>query len=181
MTSPVAPVADARTILAERARHLARPLASVEYDINGASSLLVVKVGDERVGIALDHITEVHRASVLTPIPGARSPVVGVIAWRGRVLTVLDVAHSRRSPLKLTDSTRILVLGRHHASFGIVADDVEDVHDPGSQEIRPIDDISPDRSAFVLGTTAEALVVFDAAALITLFAPPQTSTGGPRE
>lgn len=181
MTSPVAPVADARTLLAERARQLTRPLAELVSDDSGASSLLAVQIGDERVGIALDHITEVHRAAVLTPIPGARPPVVGVIAWRGRVLTVLDVAHSRRTPLKMTDSTRILVLGRQQASFGIIADDVEDVEGLDSQEVKPVEDVSPARSAFVLGTTADALVVLDAAALITRFAPPQTSTGGPRE
>ena len=176
----IAPVIDARAILAERARQLARPFAESEGE-SGTSSLLVVKLGDERVGIALDHITEVYRAAVLTPIPGAQSPVVGVIAWRGRVLTVLDVAHSRRAPLKMTETTRILVLGRHHASFGIVADDVEDVEGLDSQDVVPVEDVSPNRSAFVLGTTANALVVLDAAALITRFAPPQMSTGGPRE
>ena len=176
-----ATVADAHTILAERARQLARPLTEINDATDSTSSLLVVTIGDERIGIALDHITEVHRPKVLTPIPGARAPVVGVIAWRGRVLTVLDVAHSRRAPLKLTDSTRILVLGTHNAAFGIVADDVDDVEGLDSQDIVPVEDVSPARSAFVLGTTANALVVLDAAALITRFAPPQMSTGGPRE
>ena len=104
-----------------------------------------------------------------------------MIAWRGRVLTVLDVAHSRRAPLKMTDTTRILVLGRHQACFGIVADDVEDVEGLNSQDILPVEDVSTARSAFVLGSTADALVVLDAAALITRFAPSQTSTGGSRE
>lgn len=177
-----APVIDGRTLLAERARQLARPLDDIDAaGAVGTSSLLVVKLGDERVGIALDHITEVHRAILLTPIPGARLPVVGVIAWRGRVLTVLDIAHSRRAPLAMTDTTRILVLGRHNASFGIVADDVEDVQGLNTQDVVPVEDVSPARRAFVLGVTADALVVLDAAALITRFAPPQMSTGGPRE
>jgi len=84
----------AQTILRERARQLARPLAGIG-ELNatgaGATSVLVARLGDERATIALDHIIEVYRAAALTPIPGARTPVIGVIAWRGRVLTVVAV------------------------------------------------------------------------------------------
>jgi purine-binding chemotaxis protein CheW len=166
---------DARGILEQRARQLARPLTTEETaaapGANPAASLLVVRIGDERVGIALDQITEVYRTAVLTPIPGARPPVVGVIAWRGRVLTILDIAHSRNGSITLGDTTRILVLGQRRASFGVVADDVEDVQDVNMQDAAPVDDVAPARREFVRGVTADAVVVLDAAALIARFAP----------
>jgi len=173
--------ASARELLAERARRLARPLMAVEHGGDAGDPVLVVRLEDERVGIALAYTTEVYRASELTPIPGARPPVAGAIAWRGRVLTVLDIAHSRRAPVAMTDATRFLVIGRRTASFGIVADEVEDVVEVNTQKLVPVEDISPARGEFVRGVTADALVVLDVPALIARFAPTQQSSGGPRE
>ncbi|MGI8401942.1 MAG: chemotaxis protein CheW [Gemmatimonadaceae bacterium] len=174
------PDISARTILQERARQLARPLAQIvdrNFAVTNATSVLVARLGDERASIALDHIIEVYRTPSLTPIPGARTPVVGVIAWRGRVLTVLDIAHSRSGQITITEATRILIIGQRTAAFGIVADEVDDVEDLNTQQAVPVEDVSPARREFVRGVTANALVVLDAAALIARFAPTQHSTG----
>jgi purine-binding chemotaxis protein CheW len=172
--------ATARTILQERARQLARPLAHiVAASAASATSVLVATLGDERVSIDLDHIIEVHRAAVLTPIPGARTPVIGVIPWRGRVLTVLDIAHSRTGPITMTDATRILVIGQRTAAVGILADDVDDVDDLNTHNAIPVEHVSPARREFVRGVTSDAVVVLDAAALIARFAPTHHTTGLP--
>ena len=164
----------ARDVLAQRARQLARPLSegesSVSFAAGNGTSLLVIKVGSERIGIALDHIIEVHRTAALTPIPGAGPPVLGVIAWRGRVLTVLDIAHDRTGPVAISDTTRILVLGQRRGSFGVVADDVEDVHDVDVADAAPVDDVAPTHRDFVRGVMTDALVVLDVSALIARFA-----------
>ena len=173
----------ARAVLLERARQLARPLPGIEQSHvtrESASQLLVATFGNERAGIALDFVIEVYRPSDLTPIPGARPPVVGVIAWRGRVLTVLDIAHTRQAPVAITDATRILVLGQRGPAFGLFTDDVEDVHDVNTHDTVPIENVSAERREFIRGVTADGLVVLDAAALIARFAPAPHSTG-PRE
>ena len=166
---------DARDLLAERARHLARPLVetghSGPHGTSAVISMLVVRIGDEHVGVALDQITEVHRTAGLTPIPGARPPVVGAVAWRGRVLTVLDIAPRRSGPAVVAETTRILVLGQRRASFGIIADDVDDVRDVDVHDAAPVDDVDSARREFIRGVTADALVVLDTAALIARFAP----------
>jgi len=168
----------ARTVLIERARQLARPIVGLDQgDRERATPLLVARFGDERAALDLDCIIEVYRASLLTPIPGARAPVVGAVAWRGRVLTVLDIAHSRREPIAATDATRILVLGQRTASFAVVADEVEDVQDVNTHDVLPLDSISPARREVVRGVTADGIVVLNATALIARFAPTQLSTG----
>ncbi len=168
----------ARTLLLERARQLARPVDGLDQgDGERATPLLVARFGDERAAIELDCIIEVYRASVLTPIPGARAPVVGAVAWRGRILTVLDIAHSRHEPIATTDDTRILVLGQRTASFAVLADEVEDVQDVSTHEALPLASISPARREVVRGVTADGIVVLNAAALIARFAPIQHSTG----
>jgi chemotaxis signal transduction protein len=174
----------AREILVKRARQLARPIVDLSHHSlasDAGNSVIAVRIGDERLGIALDHTTEVYRASELTPIPGARPPVVGVIAWRGRVLTVLDIAHSRRGPVVITDATRIIVIGKRSVSFGIVADDVDDIQDVNTLDLKPVENVSPARLEIIRGMTNDALVVLDVAALIARFAPNQQSTGVSRE
>ena len=160
-------------ILADRARRLAR---SDVTDHGSAaaddfSTLLIIRLGPERVGLALDYITEVHRASTLTPIPGARDPVAGVIAWRGRVLTVLDIASRRSAPVAIGEMTRIIVIGQRRAAFGIVADEVEDVQSVSLHDAEPVETIDPARAELIRGVTSEALVVLDIPALIARYAP----------
>ena len=164
---------DARAVLADRARQLARDDTADGAMVDAAESgmVLVVRLGGERVGIALDHITEVHRAARLTPIPGARPPVAGVIAWRGRVLTVLDIPSQRTGAVTIGETTRIVVIGQRRAAFGIVADEVEDARLVDLQDAAPIETVDPARDGFIRGVTSDALVVLDVPALIARFAP----------
>ena len=164
---------DPREILAARARRLARPVVGdhAGMDEAGSNTVLVIHLGGERIGVALHHITEVHRAMRLTPIPGARPPVAGVIAWRGRVLTVLDIALQRTAPVSIAEATRIVVIGRHRAAFGIVADEVEDAQDVNLHDVAPVETVDPARVGLIRGVTPDALVVLDVPALIARFAP----------
>ena len=164
---------DPKEILAERARRLARPVVAddARLDEDQANTVLVVRLGKETVGIALDYITEVHRAVRLTPIPGAGPPVAGVIAWRGRVLTVLDIALQRPAPVTIGETSRIVVIGQRRAAFGIVADEVEDATLADLHDITPLESADPARAEFIRGATPDALVILDVPALIARFAP----------
>ena len=53
---------------------------------------LLFTLGRERFGIALGAIRGVFEPEVLRTVPGAPDEVPGVAAWRGRVLTVVDLA-----------------------------------------------------------------------------------------
>ena len=68
--------------------------------------------------MALSYITEVHRAVRLTPIPGARPPVAGVIAPDGqtRMRLVAD-----RSPTGLEPSARpsLSAITNNHRMYAI--------------------------------------------------------------
>jgi chemotaxis signal transduction protein len=164
---------DGRAVLESRARELARPTeASVrEHDQTAADAIDVLEIllADERIGVPLAQIMEVFVPAVLSAVPGARPPVTGVIAWRGRVLTVLDLAHSRTSAPTLGPTTRVLVLGTAAAAFGLMADDVDDVHSVRLDELHASDDPSPVRAGIVRGVTRDALVVLDAVALLQRF------------
>jgi chemotaxis signal transduction protein len=164
---------DPTEILAGRARRLAQPVVVDQVDLDEVDSdtVLVIRLGDERVGVALAYITEVHRAVRLTAIPGARHPVIGVIAWRGRVLTVLDIALQRAGPVTIGETTRIVVIGQRRAAFGIIADEVEDTQLANLHDGAPVETVDPARAELIRGVTSDALVVLDVPALIARFAP----------
>lgn len=164
---------DPKEILGARARSLARPVVvdQVSFDEADSTTVLVIHLGGEKIGVALDYITEVHRAARLTPIPGARPPVTGVIAWRGRVLTVLDIATGRSAPVAVDEKTRIVVIGQRRAAFGIVADEVEDVQLVNLHDAAPVETADPARAELIRAVTSDALVVLDVPALIARFAP----------
>lgn len=166
-------VLEPRAILEARARRLARVFIEDQapLDATNSDTVLVIGLGAERVGVSLDYITEVHRAARLTPIPGARVPVAGAIAWRGRVLTVLDIALQRTGPVTIGETTRIVVIGQRRAAFGIVADEVEDAQLVDLHDAAPVETVDPARAGLIRGVTPDALVVLDVPALIARFAP----------
>ncbi len=119
---------DARSILDARARALSRPLRSVSETVT--TDVLVFIRGNERYAIDLAELLEVHRPRMLTPLPGADHPVLGLVAWRGRALTVVDVGHpvsGTPGPVQMKDMTRVLVVDHLHGPFGILANDVLEV------------------------------------------------------
>ena len=60
---------DAKAILKERARSLARPLGEGARD-DGGLSVVEFRLTDERYAIEQVHVREVCRLTELTPLPG---------------------------------------------------------------------------------------------------------------
>ena len=158
---------DARVILDERARILARPIeARSEAE---TSEVIVFLVGEETYAVALEHVVEVARGVGITPLPGAEWPVIGVTGWRGRILTVLDVSSTARSHLEPGDESRILVLGERRAAFGVIASVIEDVRKLAADSVTPSLDEPAGRAEYVRGMTNDAIVMLDVPALIQRF------------
>jgi chemotaxis signal transduction protein len=160
---------NAREVLEARARHLARPVGAAENGVvldANTLTVLIARLGEERVAFPLAQIVEVHRPSALSVVPGASAPVAGVIAWRGRVLTVLDLAHGRQGLPALGDEARVIVIGQARAAFGVFADETEDVQTIDLSTLVTDDDASPTRAAIVRGVTSDAVVVLDSIALL---------------
>lgn len=158
---------DARVILDERARVLARPVeARIDTD---ASEVIVFRVGEETYAVPLESVVEVARGSGITPLPGAERPVIGVTGWRGRILTVLDVSSSALSQREPGDESRILVLGERRAAFGVVASAIESVRSLAADSVTPSLDEPAGRAEYVRGMTNDAIVMLDVPALIQRF------------
>lgn len=159
---------DARGILDERARILARPIEATSEV--GVMEVMVFRIGEERYAVPLENVVEVARAAGITPLPGAERPVIGVTGWHGRVLTVLDVSLSGAAAGRAPgEESRILALGERHAALAVLASAVEDIRSLPAGSVTPSLDEPVGRAEYVRGMTNDAIVLLDVPALITLF------------
>lgn len=158
---------DERELLERRARELARPLRPPSWGT--ALELITFALGSERYAIESEYVRHVFRLAEVSRLPGAQPPVFGVTAWRGSLLTLLDL----RAPLGtaatgLGELSRVLVLGRERAVFGVLADAVEDlVTLPESAVRSPAEGVAA-RRQYVRGITEDAVIVLDAAELLRI-------------
>ena len=150
-------------ILRRRARALARATVVISEDaVVDQLHLLVVSVDGERMAIPVDRIAAISRASVPAPLPRAVAPVYGVAVWRGRPLTVLSIGGGE--PVVGPDS-RFVVLGdSRRADVAVLVDEVDDVRVVARASLTAT---SPStRRVAILGITADAVLVVDAASLV---------------
>ncbi|MEP6621206.1 MAG: CheW domain-containing protein [bacterium] len=155
--------AEAGDVLRARARVLAKPRieAGDGIAVDGIDALVVV-VEQQRFAIPLERIAAIARASTIVPLPRAVAPVYGVIAWRGRTLTVLTLAGV--AP-ELRDDSRFVVLGdARRVELAILVDAVEDAVRIPFTSITRTDGSS--RHAQASGVTNDAMLVLDVDALI---------------
>jgi len=85
-----------------------------------------VRLGEESYAVPVEHVIEVAELGELSPVPGARSSVLGVRNLRGDVLPVFDLA----SVLGIAgDSLPRWLLITEHGSLraGFAIDEVTDV------------------------------------------------------
>ena len=111
---------------------------------------------------------EIGRLSHFSPLPGAPPHLVGITNLRGEILPIFDLRAvlglSRRA---LDDMSRLVVLGKHRAEFGILADATRELTALASSEVlRTPPSVSEDARRYMRGVTQDALVVLDGTALL---------------
>ena len=156
--------------LARRAQALARPVAGAPPA--DTTNVLTFSLAREQFAIEVRYVVAAFRLRDLTPLPGAQPPLRGLTAWRGDVLTVLDLRGLvHRSATSLDDLARVIVLGHERPAFGVLADQLGDVRALRAGELLPVtSELSSSSDGLVRGITREAVRVLDAAWLLQRYA-----------
>lgn len=113
-------------LLRARRAALAKPPAQALEEAGGdALEVLAFEVADQRFGIETACICQALALPPLTPLPGVPAHVIGIAAFRGRVVAVLDLRSLLAFPLgRLTEPGTLLVLQDADMEFGLLADTV---------------------------------------------------------
>jgi purine-binding chemotaxis protein CheW len=159
-----------RQTLEERARALARRVA--QPPAGDILELITFSLGNEVYAIESRYVMAVFRLAELAPLPGAEPPVCGLTAWRGDLLTILDLRGVLGlSVTALDDLSRVIVLGESRAAFGILADGIQDLITlPISEVQSPTAGVAALRT-YLRGITGEAVLVLEARELLRLAGP----------
>jgi chemotaxis signal transduction protein len=156
--------ADARTtrLLDERTRVLAR---EVQHTPASEERMLLIRVRGERYALPLSAAREVTGLARAARMPGVRAAVTGIVNWRGEFVVVFDLATlvGAAGPSK---PERMVVLTGRDPPFAIAVDAVDRIAAVDVSALRPAGDLAPGHGGLFRGTTADALLVMDAAALL---------------
>ncbi len=161
-------------IFARRAYELA---ADPPAQVTGESlNLLVFWLGDERYGIEVSNVREIHPLEQMTPVPRTPSFVAGVFSARGRITSVVDLCAFLGLPAIVpSDQTKIIVVANTDQSsdlaqleVGILADEVSDVVTILKEDIAPpLITHTGARLEHLHGITPDMLVVLNLNALLS--------------
>jgi purine-binding chemotaxis protein CheW len=173
--------ARARRILEERARALARPVAS-DGRAADALEVLVFSVSGETHAIEARLVREVARFTDFTAVPGAPAFLVGVTNLRGDILPVFDLAKLTGIAARgLGDLSRLIVLGEERDDFGVLADEVREVKMLRRDEVLdPPEALAALGRDVLLGVTRDGTMVLDGEGLLRdprLFIRPAEAAG----
>lgn len=147
-----------QAVLAARAQALARPIGEPEH--GETLDLVTFLLQDEAYAVASRSVLEMFRTVDVTPLPGAEPPVVGVTAWRGELLPVVDLRMLLGlSPTRLSAGGLLVVLGRERAVLALPADAPGDVRTIAAAAIRPATGLRT--AEYVRGLTPRAEVLLD--------------------
>jgi chemotaxis signal transduction protein len=146
--------------LAARARALARPLPPAELPAGEALDLVVFRLGGERFAVDATRVLEALPLPAPTPVPGGHPWLRGVVAHRGGVLGVFDVAQALLPGAPAcAGAAHVVAVETDGLTFGIAADGVEETRRTSAAALRP-----PPPGPF-LGMTEDPLIVLDLEAL----------------
>ncbi len=158
-----------QAILDARARELARP-ARVQ-ELGTALEVITFALANEIYAIETRYITAAFRLMDLCPLPGARAPIFGVTAWRGDLLTILDLRSLLGvSVAALNDLSRVLVLGEGRAQCGVIADAVLDLVRVPAIELEASSHIVRLHQELIRGITRDAVIVLSGRAVLDSYA-----------
>ncbi|MBC8509394.1 MAG: chemotaxis protein CheW [Anaerolineales bacterium] len=163
-------------ILERRARTLAR-LPSEEITSAESLQLLTFPLGDERYGVYIDLVQDVRPLSQQnwSLVPCTPNFIVGAINIRGRIYSLMDVAHFTGLPSRsFTETTHVLLLrSRDHdmedaMELSILADDIPQVVNiPFSAVESASVTLSTRMQEYVRGVTKDMLIILDLARLLS--------------
>lgn len=159
---------DTQRILQERARILAREAAPVEA-ANETVEVIEFLLAHERYAVESAYVREVYPLEDITSLPCTPAFVLGIINLHGEILSVIELKKFFDLPEKgLTDLNKVIVLESNDMVFGIVADAISGVRCIPRAGIQPsLPTLTGIREDYLLGVTAERVVILDAEKLLT--------------
>ncbi|MBI4790246.1 MAG: chemotaxis protein CheW [Chloroflexi bacterium] len=154
-----------QSILTGRARALAT--ASKTETASDDMTVVVLRVGKEKYGVAMRFVSEVRPLDQVTLLPGAPGFYAGLVNLRGRIYGVLDL----RRYLGLAEGepvakAKLVLVAAGGIEMGLRVDDVLGAQRATLSQFQPLLAEASDRPGVVTGVTPDLLSMLDLEALL---------------
>lgn len=150
-------------ILKERARQLAVKKEIVEHD-TGSIAVVEFLLFPEKYAVAASYVVEVLPLKDLTPVPGTADYVMGVINFRGSIISVINL--KILFGLKeegLTEMNKVVLLRNKQMEFGLLVDGITGVQSMALEQFKPPPvNLSEMGAAFIAGMIWNDTIFLDA-------------------
>lgn len=155
-------------ILKVRAMALAQEAEKHERD-DACLEAVEFFLSHEKYCIELIHIREVYPFKDLTPIPCTPPFVLGIINFRGQILSIIDLKKFFELPeQEITDHSRVIILHSEEMEFGILADDIIGVRYILLSEIQPpLATFTGVGAEYLRGVTKDRVVILDGGKILS--------------
>ena len=91
--------------------------------VPGSDGLLTFRLDDREFGLPIAPVVEIVRHRDATPVPRAGPAVEGILALRGRMVTIVDLRRPLGFPPRQRDSmAHVIVVDTAGDRFGLVVD-----------------------------------------------------------
>lgn len=145
-----------------RARALAIPPAA--ESAGHVLDVVEFRLSTETYGVASRQVMAAITLRDFTPLPRARSLVIGLAEWRGALLSLIDPRQALGlSTAALDDLRQVVIVGDERRHVGILVDAVIGTRAIATDTLQPPS--RPGDKRLVLGIAPDALIVLDGAAL----------------
>jgi purine-binding chemotaxis protein CheW len=115
--------------------------SNAEFAYMGADmkEYVTLFIGDQTFGVKVTDIRDVFALKSLTPIPGARAEIAGVLNLRGRIVTAIDARQKLGMPKRDGGYEGMMAVGVEHDGevYGILVDKVGEVLRMGDEDFVP--------------------------------------------
>jgi purine-binding chemotaxis protein CheW len=103
--------------------------ASFGLIATGTKEFVTVHIGDQLFGVQVTDIRDVFALKSLTPVPGSKPEIAGVLNLRGRIVTAIDARRRLGLPARTQGYAGMMAVGveLRGEAFGILVDSVGDV------------------------------------------------------
>ena len=154
-------------ILRARATDLARP-DSGETSSDAHLDVVEFLLAHECYAIESRFVAEVFPFADITPLPCTPPFVVGIVNFRGSVLSVVDLKFFFQLPAKgLNDRNRAIVLRSDSMEFGVLVDAMRGTRRLAEDALQDgLPTLSGIREKYLKGITADGVVVLDGGKLL---------------
>jgi purine-binding chemotaxis protein CheW len=158
-----------RGILKARARSLAGGQKDAKEQARAVLEVVEFLLADERYAIETSFIREIFPLGEITPLPCTPAFIVGIINFRGQILSVIDIKkffdldESNSGDLK-----KLLIVRDEESEMGFLADDIVGSRSILLEEIQPsLPTLTGIREEYFRGVTNERIAILDVAKILS--------------